>query len=160
MKIKYIDLLLISLFFNLLLILNFPLTAQEAWQWLESATDENIVSVLLMGDTNIQNREHPGEVYKYVLPTLKAADLRFANLESAFAGTSKDPLVPDIPHKKNWKHSDPWQALLRSLKILDDAKIRHIGKGRDLFGYLLSVNGEDGAKLSIKGKEIVVEGIE
>lgn len=34
------------------------------------------------------------------------------------------------------------------------------GKGRELYGYLLSVNGEDGARLTIKAKEIVVEGIQ
>ena len=33
------------------------------------------------------------------------------------------------------------------------------GKGRELYGYLKSVN-EEGALLSIKGKEIVVEGLE
>jgi poly-gamma-glutamate synthesis protein (capsule biosynthesis protein) len=39
---------------------------------------------------------------------MEAADFRFLNLEGAFAGTSKDPKQPDIPHKK-WKHSEPGQ---------------------------------------------------
>jgi hypothetical protein len=33
-----------------------------------------------------------------------------------------------------------------------------VGKGRELFGYLQSVN-EGGAKLEIEGKEIVVSGL-
>ena len=75
---------------------------QEAWQWLDTADGHDTVTLLLMGDTNIQDREDPGDAYKYVLPTLRAADVRFANLEGAFAGTSKDPLMPDIPHKQDW----------------------------------------------------------
>ena len=129
--------------------------AQDAWPWGDAAADEHGVSLLLMGDTNIQERENPGEVYKYVFPTLQAADLRFTNLEGAFAGTSKDPLIPDIAHKKSWKHSEPemvqglldagidgvgvannvtypWQALLRSLKVLDKAGIGYTGGGHNL----------------------------
>jgi len=37
---------------------------------------------------------------------LKATDIRFLNLEGPFAGSSKDPLVRDIPHK-TWTHSEP-----------------------------------------------------
>lgn len=33
------------------------------------------------------------------------------------------------------------------------------GKGRELFGYLSAVNGPQGAKLEIRGNEIVVQGI-
>ena len=32
------------------------------------------------------------------------------------------------------------------------------GKGRELFGYLSAVNGSDGAKLTIRGNEIIIEG--
>ncbi len=124
----------------LLLVCAFDLVAQEdgAWPWIDPAGDAP-VTVLLMGDTNIQSRENPGSAYQHVLPTLLAADLRFANLEGPFAGTSRDPLRPDIPHKAGWTHSEPemvqgildagievvgvannvtfpWQAMLRSLR--------------------------------------------
>lgn len=125
------------------------------WPWLDDARDDGAVSILIMGDTNIQDREDPGDAYRFVLPTLNAADARFCNLEGAFAGTSKDPLVMDIPHKKNWRHSEPdqvgalvaagidgvgvannvtypWQALLRSLAVLDEAGIEHAGGGKNL----------------------------
>ncbi len=128
---------------------------QEAWSWVDPATGDDTVVLLLMGDTNLQDRQDPGGAYKYVLPTLRAADVRFTNLEGPFAGTSKDPRLPDIPHKKSWKHSEPemvqglvaagidgvgvannvtypWQALMRSLEVLERAKIPYTGGGRNI----------------------------
>jgi poly-gamma-glutamate synthesis protein (capsule biosynthesis protein) len=121
----------------------------------DPADDDGTVVLLLLGDTNLQDRKDPGGAYKYVLPTLQAADVRFTNLEGPFAGTSKDPRQPDIPHKKGWKHSEPemvqglvaagidgvgvannvtypWQALMRSLEVLERAKIPYTGGGRNL----------------------------
>jgi len=129
--------------------------AQEAWQWLDPGASDSTVTLILMGDTNIQDREDPGAAYKHVLTTLKAADLRFANLEGPLSGSSKDPLLPDIPHKRGWKHSEPemvqgliaagidgvgvannvtypWQALMKSLEVLDRANIPYTGGGRNL----------------------------
>ena len=45
------------------------------------------VSILLMGDVNIQLRERPEEAFQMVMPTMEAADFRFLNLEGAFACT-------------------------------------------------------------------------
>ena len=84
----------------------------------------------------------------------EAADIRFVTLEGPFAGASTDPLVPDIPHK-SWTHSEPdqvdtlvaggidavgvannvtypWQALMRSLDVLDRAGVAHVGGGKDI----------------------------
>jgi len=131
------------------------ISAQEEWPWLDEANGKNSITLLLMGDTNIQDREDPGAAYKYVLPTLRAADVRFTNLEGAFAGTSKDPQILDIPHKRTWKHSAPemvegliaagidgvgvannvtypWQALMRSLNVLEREKIGYTGGGKNL----------------------------
>ena len=126
----------------------------SAWPWADPDTEET-VTVLLLGDTNIMEREDPAEPFRFVLPTLRAADLRYANLEGPFAGTSEDPRVPDIAHKGNWRHSEPamaeglvaagidavgvannvtypWQALLRSLDVLEAHGIPYTGGGNDL----------------------------
>lgn len=114
----------------------------------------DVTSILLIGDTNIQHRKTPEDAFKYVMPTLQAADVRFMNLEGPFAGASTDPLHPDIPHK-DWVHSEPdqvmalvaggidvvgvannvtypWQALMRSLEVLDEAGIPHTGGGKNI----------------------------
>ncbi len=128
-------------------------SAQSAWEWQSNPGKE--VSVMLFGDTNIQGRTDPASAFKNVLPTLEKADLRICNLEGAFAGTSKDQLIPDIPHKNSWKHSEPemvkgivaakidvvgvannvtypWMALQRSLKVLKENKIQFAGGGNNL----------------------------
>ena len=125
----------------------------EPWPWADDAGNANEVSILLMGDTNIQGRENPAEAYRYVRDTLLAADIRFANLEVALAGHSTDPLLDDIPHK-TWMHSEPdqvtaltsvnmsgvgvannvnypWQAVMKSLSVLDAAGVSHVGGGKD-----------------------------
>ena len=141
------------------LLLTPPLYAQseqaepsEPWPW--EADTADVVTVLFMGDTNIQLRDEPEEAFKHVMPTLEAADLRILNLEGPFAGASTDPRKPDIPHK-DWQHSEPdqvaaltaagidavgvannvtypWQALMKSLEVLDEAGIPYAGGGENL----------------------------
>ncbi len=126
---------------------------QQSWPWEPNPGTQ--ATVLLFGDTNIQGRTDPAEPFGSVLKTLEKADLRICNLEGAFAGSSTDPRVPDIPHKESWRHSEPqmvqgltkagidivgvannvtypWQALLRSLEVLDRNKIHHAGGGLNL----------------------------
>src|SRR5688500_1605807 len=111
------------------------------------------VTLLLAGDTNLQFREEPAGAFRHVLPLFRAADVRFVNLEGPLAGPSDDPAAPDIPHKAGWRHSEPRMvdglvaagidavgcannvtfppaALLRSLRVLDEAGITHAGGGR------------------------------
>ena len=75
-----------------------------AWHWMDDG--EEVVSVLLAGDTNIQFREAPERALQYVRATFAEADLVFLNLEGPFAGASTDPRAPDVPHK-DWQHSEP-----------------------------------------------------
>ena len=126
----------------------------DPWPWTDDGDDANEVTVLLMGDTNLQGRQDPAEAYRHVRDTLLAADLRFANLECALAGSSTDPLIDDIPHK-TWIHSEPdqvaalesvrmnavgvannvnypWQAMLKSIAVLAEAGIAHTGGGQDI----------------------------
>lgn len=124
----------------------------KAWQWIMPASDG--VSILLMGDTNIQGRHNPSQAFQHLMPTLKAADAKFLNLEGPFSPPSTDPLIPDIPFKEHWRHSEPrmvkaladaqidavgvannvtypWQVLQNSLKVLDSAGIGYAGGGNN-----------------------------
>lgn len=130
------------------------LYAQEDGAWPFEGKDQSTLSILLMGDTNISYRKNPTEAFSYVQQTLDAADVVFLNLEGAFAGGVDDTLKTDIPHK-NWRHSNPnqvqalvtggidavgvannvtypWQALMRSLKVLDSVGITYTGGGKDI----------------------------
>ena len=129
--------------------------AEDPWPWQPVSGRNDSVTLLLMGDTNIQHRDDPEAVYENVAATLNDADIAFANLEGPFAGTSTDPLVPDIANKEGWRHSAPemvqalvaagidgvgvannvtypHQALLRSLGVLDGVGIGYVGGGKDL----------------------------
>lgn len=126
---------------------------KKCWPWATPTDNNDEISILLLGDTNIQNRKNPEGAWEYMLPTLRGADLRLLNLEGPFAGKSIDPNNVDIPHKSGWAHSEPdqvkalvhaqidavgvannvtypWQALLRSLDVLDAAGIKHSGGGK------------------------------
>ena len=128
---------------------------ESPWPWSSVTRSDSSVTLLLMGDTNIQHRDDPAAVYENVAATLNAADIAFANLEGPFAGTSADPLVPDIANKEGWQHSAPemvqalvaagidgvgiannvtypHQALLRSMSVLDEVGIGYVGGGNDL----------------------------
>ncbi|MDZ7723289.1 MAG: CapA family protein [candidate division KSB1 bacterium] len=136
----------------MLLILSPILYVKAVSQTIE---DKSNLSILLFGDTNIQNRNNPVDAFQHVLPVFRKADFRLCNLEGPFAGTSDDPLLPDIPHKHNWTHSEPdmvqglvdagidavsvannvtypWTALMKSLKVLQEHGIRHTGGGANL----------------------------
>ena len=77
-----------------------------AWEWSERINDSDL-GLILVGDTNIQYRENPGEAFSLVLPTLRGADVLFGQLEGPLSPPSQDPAAPDIPHKEGWTHSEP-----------------------------------------------------
>ncbi|NND07879.1 MAG: hypothetical protein HKN87_15990 [Saprospiraceae bacterium] len=137
----------------ILLISGFSSQGQQNWEWTRPSNEENTVSVILMADMNIQNRKDPSSGFIHIMPTLHQGDVLFCNLEGPFAGTSSD--VIDIPHKSTWTHSDPamveglveagfdavgvannvtypYSALMRSLKVLDKAGIKHTGGGKNI----------------------------
>ena len=127
-------------------------TAQDAWPFQDEGSDTQ--SIILLGDNNFQYRKNPENAFQYLMPTLEDADFRFLNLEGPFAGGTDDPKKSDIPHK-NWRHSNPnqvaaltaanidavgvannvtypWQALTRSLAVLDSVGIKHVGGGENI----------------------------
>ena len=119
----------------------------------ESDMPENSVSLLLVGDTNIQNRLNPAGAFAHVLPLFETADVLFGNMEMPLRAPSTDPLFPDIPHKGGWKHSDPAmlegllsagfcavgcannvtygrEAVLDTITCLESSKLAYCGVGR------------------------------
>ena len=65
------------------------------------------ITLILVGETNIQGRDDPVAAFEHVLPQLRSADILFGHLEAPLTPTSQDPTCPDIPHKGGWRHSGP-----------------------------------------------------
>ncbi len=123
---------------------------QAAWQWTEAP---NSVTLLLLGDINVEQRAEPASAFVHIAPTLAKADLVYGNLEGLLipsAGPDKD-----IPDKSGWQHigADAVKALkagniavvgvannvawgrdniLKSLSVLDANGIKHTGAGRNI----------------------------
>lgn len=126
---------------------------KKEWPW--AIASQNKVSVLLLGDTNIQGRHQPEQAFQHLMPTLNEASVRFLNLEGPFSPPSEDPAKQDIPYKEHWRHSEPRMVealikakidavgvannvtyprdvLMHSLQVLDSARIRHAGGGKNI----------------------------
>lgn len=111
------------------------------------------ITLILVGETNIQGRDNPAAAFGHVMPILKSADVLFGHLEGPLTVPSSDPALPDIPHKEGWRHSDPRmvaafsaagfaavglasnvmygpRAVLDTVGTLDRAGIGHCGAGR------------------------------
>lgn len=116
---------------------------------------DDALCLILVGETNIQERENPVDAFRYVLPMLKSADVLFGHLEAPLTQPSQDPALPDIPHKDGWRHSSSdmveafsaagfaavslasnvmygRQAIWDTIETLDRAGIQHCGAGRNL----------------------------
>lgn len=115
----------------------------------------NALTLVLVGEINLQNRSDPAAAFEYVMPKLKSADVLFGHLEGPLTAPSLDPEVPDIPHKNRWRHSHPSmvtglqaagfaamsfasnvtygrRAVLDTVATLDAANIKHCGGGKNL----------------------------
>jgi poly-gamma-glutamate synthesis protein (capsule biosynthesis protein) len=127
-------------------------SAQDPWPW-RGEPAEDSVSLLLLGDFNVQKREYPHDALQHVRQTLNDADLVYANLEGLLV-ESRGPAW-DLPNKSGWTHLGPEsvQALvagniaavgvannvafgrgniLESLSVLDENGIMHAGAGRNI----------------------------
>ena len=125
--------------------------AGEVWPWAQNAKDG--VSILLVGDINIENRADPVSAFANVRETLNRADLVYGNLEGLLV-KSQGP-DKDIPDKSGWQHLGPeavkaLQAgnitvvgvannvaygagnILQSLAVLDASGILHTGAGANI----------------------------
>ena len=127
-------------------------SAEDPWPWSgELAADS--VTLLLLGDFNVQQRENPADALVHVRQTLNQADLVYANLEGLLV-ESKGPAW-DLPNKNGWTHLGPdsvqalvagnisivgaannvafgRDSILDSLSVLDANGIAHTGAGSNL----------------------------
>ena len=126
--------------------------ADAAWKW-SGAIGSNAVTMLIIGDIDIQRRADPTTAFVHIGETLKSADLVYANLE----GMLVKPQGPeiDIPDKRGWRHPGPegvaaltaWNIktvgvannvaydranILETLRVLDAHGVAHTGGGRNI----------------------------
>src|SRR5437867_7263007 len=123
-----------------------------AWKW-SGSYESNAVTMLIIGDIDIQRRADPTTAFARIGETLKSADLVYANLE----GMLVRPQGPefDIPDKRGWRHPGPegvlalkaWNIttvgvannvaydranILETLRVLDAHGITHTGGGKNI----------------------------
>lgn len=119
------------------------------WPWTEEQ-EADAVTLLLLGDFNVQKRDDPTTALVHVRETMNRADLVYANLEGLLV-QSKGP-DKDIPGKGGWQHPGPESVLalkagniqavgvannvafgreniMKSLSVLDANGIAHAGAG-------------------------------
>jgi poly-gamma-glutamate capsule biosynthesis protein CapA/YwtB (metallophosphatase superfamily) len=122
------------------------------WPWADAGGGKT-VTLLLVGDINIQHRADPASAFANVLGTLNRADLVYGNLEGLLV-KSQGP-AKDIPDKSGWQHIGPEavaalkagniavvgvannvaygpENIMRSLAVLDANGIAHTGAGANL----------------------------
>ncbi len=132
-----------------------PLCSAETddpWPWVEEQEADS-VTLLLLGDFNVQKRDDPATALVHVHETLNQADLVYANLEGLLV-KSEGP-DKDIPGKGGWQHLGPESVLalkagniqavgvannvaygraniMKSLSVLDANEIMHAGAGKNI----------------------------
>lgn len=126
--------------------------AEDPWPW-SGRTGEDAVTLLLLGDFNVQQREDPADALANVHRTLNDAELVYANLEGLLVESKG--AARDLPNKSGWTHlgAESVQALvagnisvvgvannvaygrddiMASLSVLDANGIAHTGAGEDI----------------------------
>ena len=126
--------------------------ADAAWKW-SGAIGSNAMTMLIIGDIDIQRRADPTTAFAHIGETMRSADLVYANLE----GMLVKPQGPeiDIPDKRGWRHPGPegvraltaWNIktvgvannvaydranILETLRVLDANGIAHTGGGKNI----------------------------
>jgi poly-gamma-glutamate capsule biosynthesis protein CapA/YwtB (metallophosphatase superfamily) len=126
--------------------------ADAAWRW-SGSYGPNAITLLIIGDIDIQRRADPTTAFTHIGETLRRADLVYANLE----GMLVKPQGPeiDIPDKRGWRHPGPegvlalnaWNIktvgvannvaydranILETLRVLDANGIAHTGGGKNI----------------------------
>lgn len=125
--------------------------AEEAWRW-SGSYGGKAVTMLIIGDIQVQQRDDPASAFVNVRETLKRADLVYGNLEGMLVESQGYGV--DIQDKK-WIHPGPQGVLalkasnievvgvannvaygrdniLRTLEVLDANGIAHVGAGGNI----------------------------
>ena len=126
--------------------------AGKAWPWVGTQSGD-AVTVLLLGDINIEQRMDPADAFRNVHETLTSADVVYGNLEGLLV-KSEGP-DKDLPDKNGWQHIGPEAAqalkagnirvvgvannvaygpanIMKSLAILEANGILHTGAGANI----------------------------
>jgi len=69
-------------------------------------TDQKL-NLVVVGETNIQERTDPAEAFQHVAHELKGADALIGHMEGLLFPPSSDPQKPDASYKPGWRHSSP-----------------------------------------------------
>jgi len=102
--------------------------AGTAWNW--SPVDNRAVSLVIIGDIDIQRRADPTTAFVHLRDTLRAADVVYANLEGVLV-KSQGPDV-DLPDKRGWRHPGPEGVVaLKSANITAVGVANNVAYGRD-----------------------------
>ena len=124
----------------------------KGWPWAGFQSGE-AVTLLLLGDINIQQRTDPIDALRNVRTTLNNADLVYGNLEGLLV-KSEGP-DKDLPDKNGWQHLGPEAVLalkagnikavglannvaygpasiMKTVSVLDANKIAHTGAGANI----------------------------
>jgi poly-gamma-glutamate capsule biosynthesis protein CapA/YwtB (metallophosphatase superfamily) len=126
--------------------------ADGAWKW-SGPRNDKAVSLLIIGDIDIQRRADPTTAFAHLRDTMNAADVVYANLE----GMLVKPQGPeiDIPDKRGWRHPGPEGVIalksanvkvvgvannvaydraniMETIKVLDANGVAHTGGGANI----------------------------
>ncbi len=125
----------------------------SSFQW-ERKKKEGECSLLIVGDTNVQNRSDPSEAFRDVRGVLDESDGVIGQLECPFAADPEDRKAGSVPYKTNWVHSSPDMVqafvsggfravgcagnvlygpdlVMETVSVLDAAGLAHSGAGAD-----------------------------
>ncbi|OGT83033.1 MAG: hypothetical protein A3G96_03285, partial [Gammaproteobacteria bacterium RIFCSPLOWO2_12_FULL_52_10] len=145
---NYLLVILVQLFIGY----SIDVQAETPWPW-NTAIDESSVTLLLLGDFNVQKRAAPADALILVRETLNQADVVYANLEGLLV-ESKGP-DQDLPNKSGWTHLGPEAVqALRAGNIAVVGVANNVAYGRENIMASLSVLDANGIVHAGAGKNI------
>ena len=145
---NYLLVILVQLFIGY----SIDVQAETPWPW-NTAIDESSVTLLLLGDFNVQKRAAPADALILVRETLNQADVVYANLEGLLV-ESKGP-DQDLPNKSGWTHLGPEAVqALRAGNIAVVGVANNVAYGRENIMTSLSVLDTNGIVHAGAGKNI------
>jgi poly-gamma-glutamate synthesis protein (capsule biosynthesis protein) len=137
----------------LLMLATMVAAVDAPWKWSGSFSDA-AVELLIIGDVQVHSRRADATTaFQRMRDTLKRADLVYANVEGLLVESAGASI--DIPDKPEWTHPGPGggkalkasntmvvgvannvasgrENILKSLRVLDENGISHVGAGRNI----------------------------